>query len=125
MFIEEPRFSVENIPPREEIYEPETPPRDNELRHVEMLPAVDGMPTELVLYVSALANKLGHPDLYVTSPETEEVQLIDTIKGNIRNLRSDENAMLAELNAQSTNVLCQLVKDFFHDNEEKIFEAQR
>merc|ERR1712142_7270 len=124
MFIEEPSFSVENIPPREEIYEPETPPRDNELRHVEMLPAVDGMPTELVLFVSALTNKLGHPDLYVTSPETEEVQLIDTIKGNIRNLRSDENAMLAELNAQSTNVLCQLVKDFFHDNEEKIFKAQ-
>ena len=38
---------------------------------------VDGVPTELTLYVSALAGKLGHPDLYVTSPETEEVLEIE------------------------------------------------
>lgn len=90
-----------------------------------MLPAVDGMPLELVLYVSALSNKLGHPDLYVTSPETEEVNIIENLKELVRNVRLDEKELLRELNTKSTNVLCQLVKDFFNDNGEKLLNAQR
>jgi len=123
MTLEEPSFSTENVPERDEIYDPATPPRD-QMRSVGLLPAVDGMPMELVLYVSALSNKLGHPDLYVTSPETEEVQIIETTKEAVRNIRLDETELLAELNTKSTNVLCQLVKDFFNDNEEKLFDAQ-
>lgn len=83
------------------------------------------VPTELVFYVSALANKLNHHDLYVTSPETEEVEVIDNIKKLLRNGEYDDDEMLDHLWTQSTNVLCQLMKDFFADSKVKIFEAER
>lgn len=83
------------------------------------------VPTELVFYVSALANKLNHHDLYVTSPETEEIEVIDNIKKLLRNGEYDDDEMLEHLWMQSTNVLCQLMKDFFADSKFKIFEAER
>ena len=77
---------------------------------VQKILAVDGVPTELTLYVSALADKLGHPDLYVTSPETEEVVEIEEMKKMVREMKNDERTMLSQLDSKSTNVLCQLVK---------------
>ena len=72
-----------------------------------------------------MANKLNHHDLYVTSPETEEVEVIDNIKKLLRNGEYDDEEMLDHLWMQSTNVLCQLMKDFFADSKVKIFEAER
>ena len=72
-----------------------------------------------------MANKLNHHDLYVTSPETEEVEVIDNIKKLLRNGEYDDEEMLDHLWMQSTNVLCQLMKDFFDDSKVKIFEAER
>ena len=80
------------------------------IRKAQKILTVDGVPTELTLYVSALAGKLGHPDLYVTSPETEEVLEIEEMKKMVREMKTDEDTMLSELDKKSTNVLCQLVK---------------
>jgi hypothetical protein len=118
-FVEEPSFVADFVPESSEIYTTETPPKDNQPLSG-ILPAVDGMPAELVLYISALSNKLGHHDLYVTSPETEEVEIIEEMKKMVRNVEKDENQLFRELNTKTTNVLCQLVKDFFHDNEKLI-----
>lgn len=122
-FVEEPSFVADFITESEEIYTAGTPPKEPK-RETEILPAVDGVPVELVLYISALSNKLGHHDLYVTSPETEEVLIIDQMKQIVRNLERDETELFRELNMKTTNVLCQLVKDFFNDNSEKLLNAQ-
>jgi hypothetical protein len=107
-----------------DVYEPSSP-KPEPLRKYSLLPAVDGIPVELVLYVSALQDKLDFHDLYVTSPETEEVILIENLKETVRKIEFNEDEMLEQLNSQTTNVLCQLVKDFFNDNEQKIINAQR
>lgn len=116
---EEPSF-VEDMIVAEEIYQQ----KKYEDVPMTMVKAPETVPTELVFYVSALANKLNHHDLYVTSPETEEVEVIDNIKKLLRNGEYDDEEMLDHLWMQSTNVLCQLMKDFFDDSKVKIFEAE-
>lgn len=122
-FIEPPSFSLDFVPDEVDVYEPSSP-KPEPLRKYSLLPAVDGIPVELVLYVSALQDKLDFHDLYVTSPETEEVILIENLKETVRKIEFNEDEMLEQLNSQTTNVLCQLVKDFFNDNEQKIINAQ-
>ena len=67
-----------------------------------------------------LKNKLDHPDLYVKTPETDELGTIDNIKKRIRSNQYESDTILHDLNRQSITVMCQLVKDFFLDKKEKL-----
>jgi len=97
-----------------------TPTKKAASTGLKMLQASEFIPSELVLYVSALQNKLDHPDLYIKTPDTDDLGTIDTIKKCIRNDQYKGDNILEELDQQSTTVLCQLVKDFFIDNADKI-----
>ena len=70
---------------------------------------------KIVEYV--IQDKLDHPDLYIKTPDTDELGTIDSLKKRIRkgDYESSE-VMLRELSDESTTVLCQLVKDFFIDS---------
>ena len=59
---------------------------------------------------NAFQNKLDHPDLYIKTPDTDDLGTIDTIKKCIRNDQYQGDNILEELDQQSTTVLCQLVK---------------
>jgi len=87
---------------------------------MQMIEASDLIPTELVLYVSALQNKLDHPSLYIKTPDTDELTTIDNIKRTIRSGDYDGDRVLIELDQQSATVLCQLVKEFFLDQADKL-----
>ena len=100
-----------------------TPTKKAASTGLKMLQASEFIPSELVLYVSALQvkcqlksvcwafqNKLDHPDLYIKTPDTDDLGTIDTIKKCIRNDQYKGDNILEELDQQSTTVLCQLVK---------------
>jgi len=88
-----------------------------------LMTASEAIPTEIVLYISALQDKLDHHDLYIKTPDTEDLDLIESIKRSIRSGAYDERTVLDELNGKSTTVICQLVKDFFFEKEDKILDG--
>ena len=58
--------------------------------------------------------------MYVKTPDTEDLGTISNAKRCIRNSEYEADTILDDLDQQSTTVLCQLVKDFFIDNKDKL-----
>ena len=58
--------------------------------------------------------------MYVKTPDTEDLGTIGNAKRCIRNNEYEADTILDDLDQQSTTVLCQLVKDFFIDNKDKL-----
>lgn len=90
---------------------------------IRLMTASEAIPTEIVLYISALQDKLDHHELYIKTPDTEDLDLIESIKRSIRSGAYDEKTVLAELASKSTTVICQLVKDFFLEKTDKILNG--
>merc|ERR1712131_403000 len=90
---------------------------------IRLMTASEAIPTEIVLYISALQDKLDHHELYIKTPDTEDLDLIESIKRSIRSGAYDEKTVLAELASKSTTVICQLVKDYFLEKEDKLLNG--
>ena len=58
--------------------------------------------------------------MYVKTPDTDDLGTIGNAKQCIRNNEYEADTILDDLDLQSTTVLCQLVKDFFLDNKDKL-----
>jgi len=110
------KFENESFIVTDNVYN--TPTKQQKGHKFKMVTASELIPTELVLYISALQDKLDHPDLYIKTPDTDELGTIESIKKRLRNgnFNESEEVMLRELGDESTTVLCQLVKDYFIDS---------
>merc|ERR1712106_901413 len=71
------KFENESFIVTDNVYN--TPTKQQKGLKFKMVKASELIPTELVLYISALQDKLDHPDLYIKTPDTDELGTIDSV----------------------------------------------